>query len=211
MFNHLFINTRSSIDHISKQLKMLAKVISLTTSILFIGYYVYLIVTDFDRLGFLIVYSALFVLSFISLIFDIRFYLMEKDEHTRKEKRLSVEKRRKLNNILLFLRVLLKIATIVLSGIELVKYSASNMQIIMFTLSIILLISYLVFNSLIFVLNRNLDLMRLSVERDIANSKVLSKLLKQGNVEYTEQELSIIKEIEERAKKFLDDKDKKIK
>lgn len=211
MFNHLFINTRSSIDHISKQLKMLAKVISLTTSILFIGYYVYLIVTDFDRLGFLIVYSALFVLSFISLIFDIRFYLMEKDEHTRKEKRLSVEKRRKLNNILLFLRVLLKIATIVLSGIELVKYSASNMQIIMFTLSIILLISYLVFNSLIFVLHRNIDVMRLSVERDIANSKVLSKLLKQGNVEYTEQELSIIKEIEERAKKFLDDKDKKIK
>lgn len=205
MFNHLFIHSRSSIDYIHRQLQILAKAISLVTQVLFIGYYVYLIFINFDienRLGFLIVYSSLLVLSLITLIIEI--YFLSKRNRTRLEKRMSIEKKRKTDNLLLTIRILLKIGAITLSGFELVKYSTTEMQIITFTLSIVLLVFYLGFNSLIFIINKDIDLIRLSIEYDIANSKLLTKLLKQERKEYSDQELQLINEIEARSQKLLE-------
>lgn len=202
MFHHYFINTRTSIDHIHKQLQTLLRIISLSTQVLFIGYYVYLIVINVEMIGFLVIYAAMLALSLVALVFEI--YYIEKKGETRLDKRLSVEKKRKSANILLGIRVLLKIAAIALSGIELVKYAASEMQIITFTLSIVLLFFYLAFSSIIYVVNKDIDLIRLSIESDINSSKMLTKLLKSEKKEYTEQELQILSEIDNRSKEFLE-------
>lgn len=202
MFHHYFINTRTSIDHIHKQLQTLLRIISLSTQVLFIGYYVYLIVINLEMIGFLVIYAAMLALSLVSLVFEI--YYIEKKGETRLDKRISVEKKRKSANILLGIRVLLKIAAIALSGIELVKYAASEMQIITFTLSIVLLFFYLAFSSIIYVVNKDIDLIRLSIESDVNSSKMLTKLLKSEKKEYTEQELQILSEIDNRSKEFLE-------
>ena len=204
MFHHLFINTRSSIEHIHKELRLLARVISISTQVLFISYYVYLIVINANKVGFLVTYVSLLALSLIALGIEIYFIL--KKGNSRLEKRLSIERKRKLNNVLFIIRFLLKVAVIVLSGVELVKYPASEMQIITFTLSIVLLVIYLFFNSLIYIINKEIDYIRLSVENDISKSKILSTLLKTDKREYTEQEQEILKEIEERSNKYLDKK-----
>ena len=73
------------------------------------------------------------------------------------------------------------------------------MQAIPFTLSIVLLAFYLVSNLLIFFVNKDLDLIRLSVEGDIARSKVLTKLFKQDKKEYTNQEQRILDTIKDRV------------
>lgn len=205
MFKNWFLNTRATVDHLHKQLSLLGRIISLSTQVLFIGYYIYLIIINIERLYFLIVCIALLALSIISLIFDI--YFMEKKGDTRLAKRQSVEKKRKYNNVLLFIRVLLKLAAIVLSGIELVQYSGSEMQIITFTLSIIVLVFYLIFNSLIFVINKDLDLIRLSIEADITSSKIITKLLNLEKKEYTEKEKQIIQEIDARTKEYIENED----
>ena len=153
-------------------------------------------------------YASLLALSLVTLVFDILF--VAKEGNTRLEKRLSIERRRKLTNLFLFVRILLKITVIVLSGVELVQYQSSKMQMITFTLSIVLLVFYLVINALIFIVNKDIDLIRLSVESDVANSKLLTKLLKQDKVkkEYTEQEQQLLEEIEDRAKVYLNDNKK---
>ena len=202
MFHHYFVNTRTSIDHIHKQLQTLLRIISLSTQVLFIGYYVYLIVINLEMIGFLVIYAAMLALSLVSLVFEI--YYIEKKGQTRLDKRISVEKKRKSANILLGIRVLLKIAAIALSGIELVKYAASEMQIITFTLSIVLLFFYLAFSLIIYVINKDIDLIRLSIESDVNSSKMLTKLLKSEKKEYTEQELQILSEIDNRSKEFLE-------
>ena len=206
MFNHLFVNTRSSIDHIHKQLLYLSRAISLSTQALFMGYYVYLICISTKNTGFLIAYISLLVLSLATFILDI-FFIFKKGE-TRLEKRMNVERKRRFKYILMAVRVLLKIAVIVLSGVELVKYPASEMQIITFTLSIVLLVFYLAFNTLIFIINKDIDLIRLSFESDIASSKILSKLMRHDEKEYTEQEHHLLDGIKERAKSFLERKKK---
>lgn len=96
-------------------------------------------------------------------------------------------------------RILLKVAVIILSGIELVRYPAGEMQVITFALSIVLLAFYLVSNLLIFFVNKDLDLIRLSLESDVANSKLLSRLLKQDKKEYTNQEQRILDTIQDRV------------
>lgn len=202
MFHHYFVNTRTSVDHIHKQLQYLSRIISLSTQILFIGYYVYLIVINLEMIGFLVIYAAMLAISLVALFFEI--YFINRKGQTRLEKRLSVEKKRKSANILLGIRVLLKIAAIALSGIELVKYAASKMQIITFTLSIVLLVFYLAFSSIIYIVNKDIDLIRLSIESDINSSKMLTKLLKSEKKEYTEQELQILSEIDGRSKEYLE-------
>ena len=201
MLNHFFINTRLTIEAIHKQLQCLSKIISFSTQSLFIGYYVYLLVININKTVFLIMYTFLLALSLIVLVFDIYFAFKKGD--TRLEIRLSVERKRRLEMIFSAVRILLKVAVIILSGIELVRYPAGEMQVITFTLSIVLLAFYLVSNLLIFFVNKDLDLIRLSLESDVANSKLLSKLLKQDKKEYTNQEQRMLDSIQERVNTHL--------
>lgn len=197
MFDHFFINTRLTVAAIHKQLQCLSKVISFSTQSLFIGYYVYLLVININKTAFLIMYTFLLTLSLLVLAFDIYFAFKKGD--TRLEIRLSVERKRRLEMIFSAVRILLKVAVIILSGIELVRYPAGEMQVITFTLSIVLLAFYLVSNLLIFFVNKDLDLIRLSVESDIASSKVLTKLFKRDKKEYTNQEQRMLDSIQERV------------
>ena len=142
-------------------------------------------------------YTFLLALSLIVLVFDVYFAFKKGD--TRLEIRLSVERKRRLEMIFSAVRILLKVAVIILSGIELVRYPAGEMQVITFTLSIVLLAFYLVSNLLIFFVNKDLDLIRLSLESDVANSKLLSRLLKQDKKEYTNQEQRILDTIQDRV------------
>ncbi len=197
MLNHFFINTRLTIGTIHEQLQCLSKIISFSTQSLFIGYYVYLLVININKTVFLIMYTFLLALSLIVLVFDVYFAFKKGD--TRLEIRLSVERKRRLEMIFSAVRILLKVAVIILSGIELVRYPAGEMQVITFTLSIVLLAFYLVSNLLIFFVNKDLDLIRLSLESDVANSKLLSRLLKQDKKEYTNQEQRILDTIQDRV------------
>lgn len=197
MLNHFFINTRLTIEAIHKQLQCLSKIISFSTQSLFIGYYVYLLVININKTAFLIMYAFLLTLSLLVLAFDIYFAFKRGD--TRLEIRLSVERKRRLEMIFSVVRILLKVAVIILSGIELVRYPAGEMQVITFTLSIVLLTFYLVSNLLIFFVNKDLDLIRLSIESDIASSKVLTKLFKRDKKEYTNQEQRMLDSIQERV------------
>lgn len=201
MLNHFFINTRLTIEAIHKQLQCLSKIISFFTQSLFIGYYIYLLVININKTVFLIMYAFLLTLSLLVLAFDIYFAFKKGD--TRLEIRLSVERKRRLEMIFSAVRILLKVAVIILSGVELVRYPAGEMQVITFTLSIVLFAFYLVSNLLIFFVHKDLDLIRLSAESDVANSKLLSKLLKQDKKEYTNQEQRMLDSIQERVNTHL--------
>lgn len=206
MLNHFFINTRLTIEAIHKQLQCLSKIISFFTQSLFIGYYIYLLVININKTVFLIMYAFLLTLSLLVLAFDIYFAFKKGD--TRLEIRLSVERKRRLEMIFSAVRILLKVAVIILSGVELVRYPAGEMQVITFTLSIVLFAFYLVSNLLIFFVHKDLDLIRLSAESNVANSKLLSKLLKQDKKEYTNQEQRMLDSIQERVNTHLDIKKK---
>lgn len=200
MFHYFFVNTRSSIERIHKQLRLLGLSISLSTQVLFIGYYAYLIYINVFKTAFLVTYISLLVLSLFVLFVDL-FFIFNKGR-SRLEKRLNLEKKRRWKYVFLVLRIILKLAVIIISGIELMSYPASDMQIITLTLSIVLFIFYIAFNSLIFIINKDIDLIRLSIESDISSSKILSKLTKEEKV-YTEQEHHLIDDIKDKARDFL--------
>lgn len=203
MFNHFFVNTRASIEAIHKQLTLLRNVLSFFAQILFIGYYIYLIVINVNHLAFLVTYICLLFLSLLALFVSVLF-IFNKGQ-TRYEKRLNKEKQRIINYALILIRVALKVAVITISGIQLVISAPSDMQIITFTLSIVVLIFYIGFYLIIYIINKDIDILRLSIESDINSSKILSKLMG-SEKEYTEQETSIITSIKERAKGFLNRK-----
>ena len=195
MFNNLFKYTRNSINHIHHQLTFLMNVISLTAQSLFIGYYVYLIVINVNKLPFLITYSALLGLSVFMLLITVIF--LAHRVNTRMDKRIKVERKRRITLINRIVTGLLKVAAISLSGYELTHYPCSDMQIIMFTLSIVLLVITISFTVLIELINKDIDLLRLSIDLDIQNSKILNKLIG-GDKEYTDQEMRIIENIKEK-------------
>lgn len=203
MFNHFFVNTRASIEAIHKQLTLLRNVLSFFAQALFIGYYIYLIVINVNHVAFLVTYICLLFLSLLALFVSVLFVFNK--GQTRYEKRLNKEKRRIINYVLILIRVALKVAVITISGIQLAISTPSDMQIITFTLSIVVLIFYIGFYLIIYIINKDIDILRLSIESDINSSKILSKLMG-SEKEYTEQETSIITSIKERAKGFLNRK-----
>ena len=206
MFHNFFVNTRSSLEQINKHLKLLKITISTITQLLFIGFYVYLICINVNKIPFLVTYSALLALSVFTLVITLVLFFNRGE--TRLEKRMNLERKRKIQRVVLAINISLKLAAIVLSGIELVKYPASEMQTITFILSIVIFFTYVVFNTIIYIITKEIDVIRLSVQSDIAESKILSKLFKEDK-EYTEQENKVIVSIKERAKGLISKRNKK--
>ena len=200
MFNHLFVNTRSTLVEIKKQVTLLARVVSFTAQILFIGYYIYLIVISRGNTPFFVTYLCLLAVAIISLIMQAIF-LCSKPE-TRLEKRKHKETKRMINNILIVTRIIIKISAITLSGIELAKYPASDMQLAMFVISIMVFILYVIINAITYLVSKDIDMIRLSIESDTSESKILSHFVK-NEKEYTEQEQQMIDKIKNKAASFL--------
>ena len=205
MFQNFFIHTRSSIDRINRQLKVMRYLFSFSSSVLFILYYVYLIVIHLDSIPYLITYSVLLGVSV--LLFFINLYFLLKKGKSRLEKRLNIERKRRWMLSLRIAKALIRIATISLAGYDLLTNGGSDLELISFILSILVFVVNIVINIIIEITLRDIDMLKLSFEMDIEQSKILSRLTSREEKEYSSKEEHIRNDIANAAQKFKERKE----
>ena len=196
MFNSFFINTRTSLDRIRRQLSILSHSVSFLTQAFFIAYYVYLICANTNHPVYLTIYISLLSITVFLLFIEI-FYLARRGR-TRLEKRRNIEDRRRFLLASKCIKTALKLAVIIISGIEMYQNGGGNQfQLIAYTLTIMMFIVNIIINILIEIINRDIDMIRLSINMDIERSRILSAIFK--SKEYTDQELRIMEGIQNKS------------
>ena len=204
MFEKMFLNTRSSIDRIHRQLRLAKNIFIFSVTALFLAYYAYLIVVNKDKAAFLITYIILLGLTLLMGAINIYFLFLKEDN--RVKRRLNKEKKRKWLLAIRIVKFVVRVVTISLAGYELIHYGGSDIQLITFILSIVLLIVSIVVTIVIDLIIRYFDMLLLSIDMDIEKSKVLSFVARHKEKEHTDEELEIIDTISENTEKYKERK-----
>ena len=191
-----------------KELSILKKVLNYIIQTFFLGYYVYLIVTHLDSPVRLALYSVLLVILIVSFIIDL--CVRDKENDTRKAKKLRKENKKKIRFGMSIVKYLVKVATIVLTIIDLIVYGVSDLALILLAVSIVMLIASVASDVAIYLVEKYASMMYLAVKLDIESSeaiKMVSDIVKETKGQesisdeeyYTDAELKTIEYLKEEA------------
>ncbi|MCQ3035931.1 MAG: hypothetical protein MJ248_06960 [Bacilli bacterium] len=193
---------------ILKELSILKKVLNYIIQTFFFGYYVYLIVTHLDSPVRLALYSVLLVVLIVSFIIDL--CVRDKENDTRKAKKTRKENKKKIRFGMSIVKYLVKVATIVLTIIDLIVYGVSDLALILLAVSIVMLIASVASDVAIYLVEKYASMMYLAVKLDIESSeaiKMVSDIVKETKGQesisdeeyYTDAELKTIEYLKEEA------------
>ena len=191
-----------------KELSILKKVLNYIIQTFFLGYYVYLIVTHLDSPVRLALYSVLLVVLIVSFIIDL--CVRDKENDTRKAKKLRKENKKKIRFGMSIVKYLVKVATIVLTIVDLIVYGVSDLALILLAVSIVMLIASVASDVAIYLVEKYASMMYLAVKLDIESSeaiKMVSDIVKETKGQesisdeeyYTDAELKTIEYLKEEA------------
>lgn len=191
-----------------KELSILKKVLNYIIQTFFLSYYVYLIVTHLDSPVRLALYSVLLAVLIVSFIIDL--CVRDKENDTRKVKKTRKENKKKIRFGMSIVKYLVKVATIVLTIIDLVVYGVSDLALILLAVSIVMIIASVASDVAIYLVEKYASMMYLAVKLDIENSeaiKMVSDIVKETKGQesisdeeyYTDAELKTIEYLKEEA------------
>lgn len=214
-------NTLAAISIIQRQLKKTIKIVDIVIQISFILYYGFLIFSNIDHIGYLVLYSIMTAISIT--VFILSFVLSKKKEN---ENHIETERRKSRNklikNIFKYIKYAIKLTVIIIAFYEIATVDNSSTKIILTVISIILLIIQIILDFAVMLLLRWIDYLKIAIKEDIESSSILklggpSKLFHnftskmadkmEGVEKYTEKEKNILSDIEE--EKSIQEQNKK--
>ncbi len=214
-----FSHSLSAFKLIKGELNKLKKILNVVVQLVFVAYCLYLIFSNLDSLAYIIIYSLIFVLTIFTFIIE-PVYKIDIDDN----KAIKRLKRKERKVVLLFiksLKYICKMSSIVVAIIEIALQGATDLSIIATIVSGIILIVQIIFDVIVLLVNRYMNILQLAIEEDIRSSKKLQFFLKFSHKDYldelnedretyTEDELAILEKLanidkvqeEERRKKL---------
>ena len=219
-----FLETKHTISRINKIKKDLNKTIStlsVISMIVFLTYYLYLFFLNLNNLFYLVIYSSLII--FVMLLFIVEFSLKENKKILKKEKRIVIEKKRKIKAVIKSFNYIFKAVLLVIAIYETINNFNLMLPNIVNICSAIFLLIQILFEIIANYTIKQIDYFRLSTELDLNDSSiVINKIIdiinpikslqdaaikSRGENIYTIQEQQMIKEIKTEANKYIKEKE----
>lgn len=194
-----FKHSVSAIKIIKNDLLKIKKIINIVVQIVFFAYCLYLIFSNLDSIPYIITYSLILLISIVSIIIEPRFRTKEGDD--RKEKRLKKKQRRIVGIILRGSKYLCKLVAIIVAIIEISTSAASDLSILATIGSSVLLLIQIIYDFVVLLVNKYIDILQIAIEEDIRSSKMLQFALGFANKKY-------VKDIKEDEKTYTEDERK---
>ena len=120
----------------------------------FLLYYVYLIVTHINSLGYVICYSILLGVLLIAFAIDI--ILKDKVEDTKEEKKSKKNKKKRYRTFVKIVRYLIKFATICIAFQDVIIHGGTPNAILLLSFSIAVFILQIAFATIVFSIKRSI-------------------------------------------------------
>ncbi len=216
-------HTMAAIERIKKDLSIFITIVSYLSMIVFSFYYVYLIIKNVSNVLYLIIYIVLFITVLCS--FFTQLLLKKKKYDSRKKLRIKLERRRQIGFITKLFKYIAKSITIGIAIYEMVKNPDFQLSLLINIVSIVMLGIQLIFEFIIYFINKYIDYLKYAFEMDFDSSFVTKifkrKELKAKSLEaqvyelhgesiYTKQELKIIQTLKEDAERISKAKKEKV-
>lgn len=200
--------SKAAINIIKHKIENITLFVSLFTTIVFLGFYAFMIYTKNDSIVNIIIYSVLTLLLILSTIFDIIIFNMgRKEMNFLKKRSFNVLKKIKRNSLLWF-RLVIKLFSIGYAVFIVIKYGSTTGRVISIASGILALIVQLAVHFLAGFITDCINYMVIGVTQDIDNSGILflvdkNKHEKNISNEYlrTKSEERIIEELEAQKEK----------
>lgn len=193
--------TRTAIDIIREKVTRLANILNITVQIIFMVYYSFMIFSNRNSVLHIILYSVFLGISIF--VFILGFLFKNHDDDTQKVLKLRKEKKKKILNITHIVKYVARSVILIFSLYEVLSSSNStDMQVFLTIISGIFFICQILFEIVVKLINTYVDYIRLSVEKDIESSNLISIVKfftnKNGNTVpfYTEKEENILNFLE---------------
>ena len=167
-------NTFSTFNRIKNDLFRLMTIASFTSMVVFMMYYVYLIVLNFEEKFYLVIYSILFIAIFC--LFMVEVCLKGDKPDKKKDKRLKLERKRAYKAIIKTFKYLAKATLIGVAVYEMVSKSDFGISNLVNIVLGVFLVVQILFVIIIHFVVKYIDYIRLSIDLDISES-VLTKIV----------------------------------
>lgn len=171
-------NTYAAFNLIKYKTELRIFIFSTLVSIIFLGFYGYLIYLNIDvySLRHIIIYSVLSVLLIISLGFNIAFYPMKKKKMSTNEKAKRKNIIEKEKNIVMLVQTLTKLTSLGFMLYEIVTIDSSLKRVLPFGLSTIALIFQIIITYISRLIVNYYDILLIGINKDINNSGIIDIL-----------------------------------
>ena len=213
-------NTQAGLLKLKHDLRRLTAILGYLSFGVFVLYYLYLIVKNGDRPGYLIAYSVLF--SLVVCSFLIENLLQSKKSDSRKQKRLTAEKKQRIKTALKIPKYLIKATLIGVAVAETAKNPTSNLSMIVSLLPAAFLCLQVIADFVAHYVAYYADYLSKCIEQDFNQSGLVNFLLKfssahkleemkmqmNGETRYTPQEMKIYEDIARRKAQLVAEKKK---
>ena len=216
-------HTLSRFDILKKDFIKTLTGTSCVSMLAFVGYYIYLAVKNLNNIFYLAIYSCLIV--FIISLFLIDLFIKEEKKLLKNEQRKVLEKKRKSKKII---KTLKYIAKGILVGVAVYQTMTSfdvSISSIINLLTGIVLVVQILFEFIIAYIIKQIDCLELAFQLDIEKSflplkkfiyptkKMEEKIIEgyeNGESYYTPEQLKLVKEIENKANEYYEEKQQRI-
>lgn len=194
-------HTLSAVRIIKRELSKIKKILNIVVQSIFLVYFLYLIFSNLDSLSYVIIYSIILSVSLASILIEPVYKIDTNDE---KSVIRSKKKQRRIALMCLkSMKYVCKLVAILIAIYEIVTHGATDLSILATIGSGILLLIQVIFDSIVLLVNRYVDLLQLALEEDIRSSKLIQfalnfnhkdfvNELKEDEKTYTEEEKRII-------------------
>ena len=200
--------SKAAINIIKHKIENITLFVTIFTTIVFLGFYGFMIYSKHDSVVNIIIYSILTLLLILSTIFDIIiFNMVRKEMNFLKKRSFQVFKKIKRNSLLIF-RLVIKLFSIGYAIFIIIHYGETTGRVISVAAGILALIVQLAVHFLAGFITDCINYMVIGVTQDVDNSGILflvdkNKHEKTASNEYlrTKSDKKIIEELEKQKEK----------
>lgn len=154
---------------IMRELSLFKRILNILIQTVFFAYYIYLLVTKIDSLGYTISYAILLAVMVASIIIELS--MRGKSDETKNEKKKRKHNKAKIDLVVKIIKYLAKVATIVLAVIDIALHGGSDLSIILIAVSTLLLIVQITADIVFHFLKRYFTMMYYAVKMDLEQSE----------------------------------------
>lgn len=165
--------SKAAINIIKRRIENITLFVNIFATIVFLGFYGFMIYSNHDQIVSIIIYSVLTVLLLASTILDIIIFMASRREMNFLEKRsFTIYKKIKRNSLLIF-RTVIKLFSIGYAIFIIAKYGQTTGRILSVAASVIALLLQLAIHYLACFITDCINYMVIGVTQDVDNSGIL--------------------------------------
>ena len=219
-----FLETKHTLSRINKIKRDLLKAVSAYSYVsmaVFMAYYIYLVICNWQQYLYLAVYSCLILVIMSSFIIEL--CVRKERKFLKNERRLVSEKKRKIKLIVKIIKFAAKSVLVGIAIYETVTHFDMSLSNLANIFSAVMLVVQVLMEIVVSYITKQIDYFRLSVELDLEESgAVIKKIMNIVNpmksleetvikanqgVLYSEQEQKMLEDIRKEAEAYVKERD----